>query len=137
MPGISILIVGLCLIAFGCIDWLHFYIVFRQGNKTEAVVIKFYGGDPTGNWYPVLRYTVNGVEYTKKVRYSSSNSNNTSEQDCESGDKYYLGKRLTIFYDTRRPSYVIVEGEGTIRCKVYVGIGVAVLALFAYVVTSN
>jgi len=23
MPGISILIVGLCLIAFGCIDWLH------------------------------------------------------------------------------------------------------------------
>jgi len=90
MSDLIALLIGIGLVLFGFFDWLHFRRVIQQGNSTEAIVIKFYDGDVNGNSYPVLRYYVEGTEYVRSVRYSSSNAKTISQQNCVSEDDYYL-----------------------------------------------
>ena len=101
MSDLIALLIGIGLVLLGFFDWLHFRRVVQQGNSTEAIVIKFYDGDVNGNSYPVFRYYVEGTEYVRKVRYSSSNAKTISQQNCVSEDDYYLGKRMKISCDIK------------------------------------
>jgi len=130
MLEISFLVFSLGLISYGCFNLLRFRRVIRQGNTTKAVVIEIYEmgreGGPT--WVPALHYTVDGIEYTKKVRYSGEPNKSLGRQPDDSKHNYYLGKRLTIFYDAKKPSYFVADAEGSRRILYIIGLGAVLLA---------
>ena len=132
MYGMISLLIGLGLTGYGLFDWLRFQRLIRQGNTTEAVIVTFREvGEDGGNWIPVLRYRVNGVEYTGAAKHSSRNEyvKDLSQAEHDPSHPYALGKKITIFYDEKRPSYFIASGEGTIRSKFMIGAGAIVLTI--------
>jgi len=99
MHIIILLTFGFGLIAYSIFDWIRVNRIIKQGNKTTATIIATQEiGDGGGSWVPIIKYTVDGVEYTKKLRYAF-------------GKNKFAQKNLTIYFDSGKPSSFAVENE--------------------------
>ena len=80
----------------------------QEGNTTEATVVRLLEIGDGGRWVPILSYMVNGVEYAKKYRWPIKH---LSGLDYGPKHDSYLGKKITVFYDAKKPSLFVAAGN--------------------------